>query len=1665
MKKLSLFHWASIALIFLHFSNQSIAQPPPNLSLSEQMDYLMAPLDFTEVTSGLLLDKGFPMMEIAAYDGTTSGDTIKEYGDWFRQFGTMVTSKTGTTSPIGVTADYKPQADSLLKSGVIPIMVLHAEYHKFISDSTALSALITFQNNQLNDVAGRTSSPYQLHEIVSFSPKQNKFYDKLSHDFRINADFIRTNTAKTISTIEIDFDNGSGYQTFSLGSNSKITWGTFGKKIIKLRITYTDSSVYHAKSQIELVDKSGGQPKYNSTRDETVYIPHPTIANHGVELAIAYGCGNNNELRKPFIYVEGFNPDLFGDQFYEEDFFDDFDDYQDFWIEGFPLLSELDENGYDVVYVDFDRGDGSLIENAKALQAAINWINEEKAANCSTSDNILVGYSMGGVVARLALTYMEDDAEDHEVSYYVSVDSPHRGANIPRAIIAALIDIRNFHHGGFAVSEDVPEVEDAFQVLFSPAAKQMLLYSGEGSNTLITGHGPTFTSFQNHVHNEQGMPTQTLENIAIAKGGGAGVGQFDGMAPILDINTSTFNALSCFTDVPGVAGWFAGAFALLKLGLYSKVVLDINGMPGNIPSSLEIYERKIRLLATTPIIPIPYFYWDSHNTDAQGVDWYDGVQGGTYGLENFIDLEDDEDDLADFINNVIDGDYEPCLELKESKFSFIPTASALDLEDYMNYTGASPNAQINPNTIVSNGETPFQKTFILDPTKYPSGSFAPTNESHLDLTPSNVFPFSAIIPPAFTTNAIGTIDGFTYNHGRAGEADGYVETSNRITRLINVGVNQSGSLCVNCTGVLGNSAETANPQNEADHFTVELTKNCGFGFGRLNIGADGILKVGENSGKTGTLVVRGDSWIELNNGLIEVREGSKLIIEAGGELRLNGGQVKVYDGGEIVVKEGGLLIYEDGVTIELNGNDAQLALGGHTHIGANATFRFFWQGSESGYVRLLKEGYWGQRFSAGNNASVRLEGSSKDDLILHMEEDADFWEYSQDDNFQDHGLTSENFALVLFKDGNIVCEKNSRFVFKAKTAFADVKIEQLSSFGGDRPRGIVTYAQLNFHQSDAYRIDIAGKFNVSGQGYLKFESSTFERSNISIRGGSFDFASSVFDNLSIEEEETVHTSRFTSSHLSGWPSIIVSKSLQELRVVGSSVTYLTRGIQKHGGRLTVRCSEFRDNFEFSAISLFDNARLDMNLRNGAGYNVFQDNLSHIKVDYSVFNIGMGYNQFYYDAVNATPQSSIIHGRVGYTPGSVQSDYLISAIHNTWTPYGQSPNPAWPDPAAFEIEVYHDEPLNSQVMFYVPFDFGQVMPPTECGLYDYPADPPPVEGPKNGSENTISSQTVPLMSGTVYFDGLQFDEALQTVSNLLIEADTAEADMQLIADMYFDLLSSVPDCNEPDSACKALNQMCFEALHGYKSAIEIMFKEEELTIDENQASFQPTVSDYASTLMSFTDSVKTPENHFKQFDLEMMKVSLFRGIQKYDQALSILINMEQCEHDSIREVIIDSQIQNILFDQHVHSEGVSYDLENESSFELDSSLFHLYAQSIIDTSGFGSYIIGPNNLMFTHCEIPVSGDKSLSAGNAGTPVEIFPNPTLGEVQVRLNIPEFSSDDAVYLMQLHDLSGRIVFSEVIRSTDQSIVLPNLQRSIYISSVSRGDERIFRGKLTVM
>ncbi len=828
----------------------------------------------------------------------------------------MITSKVIPSSTLGQTADWKPYADSLLNTGVVPLMILHADYHKFLEDSVLLASLITYQNGQLYDVPNRPTSPYTAHEIFSFCPKKTNVKDSLSQIFRIESEFFRRNTGKTVSSISIDFDNGMGYQSMTYSVNKKVSWTSPGKKYLTLKVVYSDNSTYYAKSLYEIVDKTGAQPKnYYGIPDQEFHIDHPTIANHGATVSIEYGCGNT-ELRKPFIYVEGFNPDEFGNEHYKTDFFQEFYRYQHIdWPSGFPMLDELDENGYDVVYIDFDRGAGDLKENAQTVREVIKELNAQKAANGSASPNVLVGYSMGGVVGRLALTYMEHANENHDVSYYISVDSPHLGANVPRGLIAALIDIRNYEFAGFNVSEDVPTVEEAYQVLFSPAAKQMLIYGGEGSNSLITGPSPTYTAFQNHL-DAQGMPAQTIQNIAVSKGSGNGVGQgYGSLEKIFKLNANTFNATGCITNIPDIVGWLAGAGALNSLGLFASVKADIKAMPGYVSSTNWIYERKIRM--TLLFIPLE---WDSHKTKAKTVNFYDGVQGGRYGFASFSGMGAD---ALGYINALANGVYMPCAKLYHTQFCFIPTVSALNIPSMM----GTPNWAIDTESIVDNDDTPFDKAYVLDPTKYPSGYTAPNNENHLDLTPSNVFPFEQVISTQFNAvNQNPTVHGYTFNFGYAEVDDEIIKTTDCITHPLTVsGIPAaSGALWINRAHNLEDVNNSNNPLSTSDKFNVDLKESCNGTYGRVTVESMGSITIGEDHLKTAKVIVRENAWITMNDGYIEIRPGSKLIIEDGAELRLNGGILRVQDGGEVIVKRGGKLIYEDGAIIELNGHDAVL---------------------------------------------------------------------------------------------------------------------------------------------------------------------------------------------------------------------------------------------------------------------------------------------------------------------------------------------------------------------------------------------------------------------------------------------------------------------------------------------------------------------------------------------------------------------------------------------------------------------------------------------------------------------------------------------------------------------------------------------------------------------
>jgi hypothetical protein len=195
------------------------------------------------------------------------------------------------------------------------------------------------------------------------------------------------------------------------------------------------------------------------------------------------------------------------------------------------LGETLRSQGFDVVVLNFplytrpdltpvDGGLGYIQSNARVLIELINYINANKVGD---QELVIIGPSMGGLISRMALRYMEMNGMDHKTRLWLFFDSPHLGANVP----IGMQHMFNF----IAYDSDIADLTVKAIVdsmLKSPAARQMLIDYFEGhlqnasltefntSIVLPTRHPTHRNIFQNEL-NTIGFPQKT-RNIAIANG-------------------------------------------------------------------------------------------------------------------------------------------------------------------------------------------------------------------------------------------------------------------------------------------------------------------------------------------------------------------------------------------------------------------------------------------------------------------------------------------------------------------------------------------------------------------------------------------------------------------------------------------------------------------------------------------------------------------------------------------------------------------------------------------------------------------------------------------------------------------------------------------------------------------------------------------------------------------------------------------------------------------------------------------------------------------------------------------------------------------------------------------------------------------------------------------
>ncbi|HER44272.1 MAG TPA: T9SS type A sorting domain-containing protein [Candidatus Eisenbacteria bacterium] len=233
-------------------------------------------------------------------------------------------------------------------------------------------------------------------------------------------------------------------------------------------------------------------------------------------------------------------------------------------------------------------------------------------------DLAVIGASMGGLIARYALAYMEREGIDHRTRLFMSFDSPHRGANIPLGI----------QYWVEFFSEDSAEAAFLKDRLDSPAARQLLVYHATDPPGSTGEHDPLMDAFSTDLAAVGDYP-EIPRKAAVANGSGYGAGQ----------------------------GFAAGDQLILYE--YSSLLVDIIGNVWAVPDGLPgmVFDGLMDLI------------WPLPDSDMQvvvsGTDPYDSAPGGT--RASMAQMDSTEAPYGDIA------------ALHESH-CFIPTVSALDLE-------------------------------------------------------------------------------------------------------------------------------------------------------------------------------------------------------------------------------------------------------------------------------------------------------------------------------------------------------------------------------------------------------------------------------------------------------------------------------------------------------------------------------------------------------------------------------------------------------------------------------------------------------------------------------------------------------------------------------------------------------------------------------------------------------------------------------------------------------------------------------------------------------------------------------------------------------------------------------------------------------------------------
>lgn len=590
----------------------------------------------------------------------------------------------------------------------IPLSILISDFENIKKESIENKDVFLNANNQL-EVKSSASGVFENHNINLIAPLLSKSKTN-SATFNLKDNLIFNTTNRVISGVFYQTENDKNWKKINYNQPFTLLFAKAGKHLISSKIEFTSGESQITSFEISTENRTISNASRISETDapNVVNTISSTIPYQGYgETAAFLGQGEyelfldttDGILDKPIFLLDGFDP---GDSRNTSAIYS----LLNYGTGGGNLGDEVRAQGYDIIVLNFpnytrpgtttviDGGVDYIQRNAMILVELINQIN---AIKVGTEKNVVIGPSMGGLISRYALKYMETNSLNPDTRLYISFDSPHLGANVP-------IGFQHlFNYMAFGPLGDVTVQTIVNGMLKSPAAREMLIDHFEGhlqtgsvtefttaSATLVPTGCPNYrTAFQNEL-NAMGFPT-TTRNVSISNG--AGNGAMTG-TPDMEVMNHTFNVSST-----------------------QRAIINLRFTPlANATNQVSRFRGQQWI----------FFWFTGYESMANSksptyTNGLDSAPGGRFDMNSLASSLGDNELLTEFFDN-----------LNILYFDFIPTLSSMAIS-------SSTNLYSNVN---ASSTTPFAAYSI--PT---------VNENHVTLTPTNVaFALNEILNPALSTN-------------------------------------------------------------------------------------------------------------------------------------------------------------------------------------------------------------------------------------------------------------------------------------------------------------------------------------------------------------------------------------------------------------------------------------------------------------------------------------------------------------------------------------------------------------------------------------------------------------------------------------------------------------------------------------------------------------------------------------------------------------------------------------------------------------------------------------------------------------------------------------------------------------------------------------------------